>query len=140
MTYRCKHFEIRELVPESVFNARGLFSWDLLDAGLLMTLDALRDRYGAITVNNWASGGAFKESGLRDPFTTTGAKWSMHKFGRAADLKFAGKSAIEVFDDILKNDTFPHLTCMENAQITKTWLHIDTRNHSQPQKIWIVNP
>ncbi len=141
MSYRCDHFDIRELVGPDVFAKRGMLAWDLMDAELLRTLDQLRKRYGVITINNWADGGTFKESGLRDPLTTTGAVWSMHKFGRAADLKFKDVSAMDVQEDVLAHpDLFPLLTCMENAEATKTWLHVDTRNHSQQQQIWIVNP
>lgn len=141
MTYRCQHFKIQELVGPDVWNKRAMMAWDLMDAELLMTIDQLRERYGEITINNWADGGTFKESGLRDPFTTTGAAWSMHKFGRAADLKFAGKDVRDIQADILAHASdFPLLTCMENAEATKTWLHVDTRNHAQQQQIWIVNP
>jgi hypothetical protein len=53
-----------------------------------MMLDALRDKFGPITVNDWSWGGTFKESGYRSATSRTGAKYSQHRYGRAFDCKF----------------------------------------------------
>jgi len=141
MGYRCEHFLLQELVGPELFKARGERCWEMLDVNLLRTIDLLRKRYGPIVVNNWHAGGAFTESGLRDFNTTTGAAFSMHKLGRAADGKPKGIGPKEMEIDIMRRPAdFPQLTCIENTKITKTWIHIDTRNHMQPQQIWIVNP
>ena len=137
----CRHFQLAELVPPAVLNARGEHAWELLDAALLETIDLIRDRYGPITINNWQAGGTFGESGLRLPGTATGALWSQHKYGRAADLKFANAVPKDVQADILAHaEHYPRLTCMEDAAKTVTWLHVDVRNHQQPMQIWIVQP
>lgn len=139
--YRCKHFIIQELVGPDVFTARGERAWELLDAGMLQMLDRLRDKFGTCVINNWHKGGSFKESGLRDFGTSTGAKYSMHKFGGGFDLKFGQHTAKEVFDYVLAHpDEFPFITAMENVLATKTWLHVDGRNHNQQSQIWVVNP
>jgi hypothetical protein len=141
MGYHCEHFTVQELVGPEIFKARAERCWEMLDPALLKVIDQLRKRYGAITINNWQAGGPFSESGLRDPMTTTGAKYSMHKLGRAADLKFQAGDPREVQADLLERPTdFPLLTCMEDAKATLTWLHVDTRNHQQDRQIWIVNP
>lgn len=141
MGYRCEHFIIQELVPKSVYDARGELAWQLLDPAVCHMLDLLRKRYGPITVNNWHAGGAFSESGLRDPFTTTGAQWSMHKFGKANDCKFKDATPGEVGNDLLAHPEYaPLITCIENPAITKTWLHVDTRNHNDAKQIIVVNP
>ncbi len=136
---RPTNFIVQEFVDRDVFEARGQAAWDLLCPKLLIVVDTLRKRYGPI--NNWHTGGPFHESGLRDPFTKTGAKWSMHKLGRAVDLKFSNVTPIEVQEYILSHpEEYGTLTCMENAAITKTWLHADTRNHDKPQQLWVVDP
>lgn len=139
-TYRCRHFRLQELVGPAVYKARGDRAWEMLSTGMLITSDQIRDKFGATTINNWADGGPFSESGLRDFNTLTGALYSMHKLGKAYDWKFRDSSPIEVAAYIVAHeDEFPYLTTLENPQITKTWLHGDDRNHSQ-QRIWVVNP
>ncbi|MGH8235412.1 MAG: hypothetical protein ACREXP_00130 [Steroidobacteraceae bacterium] len=138
--YRPSSFGLQELVPPIIYNSRGESAWELLDERALMTLQALRDALGPITVNNWHSGGAFKESGLRSFDTSTGAKYSQHKFGRAFDCKFGKVTPREAADYILKHpERFPLLTTIENPDATPTWLHVDCRNHNR-QGIWVVNP
>lgn len=140
MIYRPKHFALHELVGPAVFAERGERAWELLRPGALMALDALREKFGPITVNNWKSGGQYKESGLRDFGTSTGAKYSMHKYGGAFDCKFKDYTPKEVAAYILAHpQEFPTLTCIENPDSTPTWLHIDDRNHGQAG-IWVVNP
>lgn len=139
-SYRPKHFALVELIDESTFKERGNQAWDLLRPDFLRTLDQLRERFGPITVNNWHIGGQYQESGLRRPESATGAKWTMHKFGGAGDLKFRDLTPAEVSAAILaKPEDFPFLTTLENVEMTVTWLHVDVRNHAR-DGIWIVNP
>ena len=102
MTYRPRYFELRELVPPDIFDARGEAAWELLDLRALVTLDALRERFGPCIVNNWHVGGPLRESGLRNPLTSTGACYSQHKFGRAFDCKFRHADPREVYQRIMR--------------------------------------
>jgi hypothetical protein len=139
MIYRPKFFDLQELVGPEIFKFRGGSAWELLDAGALLTLDRLRQRFGPITVNNWNVGGKFTESGYREWDTKTGAKFSMHKFGKAFDCKFAKVTVREAADFIIANHAeYPHLTTIEDPDATKTWLHIDCRNNPE-QKLRIVH-
>ena len=139
-TYRPKYFKIQELVGPACHAARGDRAWELLQVDMLVSLDQLRRKFGPLTVNNWADGGQYRESGLRDFDTATGAKWSMHKFGGAADCKFRDAKPPEVSAYILANPAeFSFITTLENVQFTPTWLHFDCRNTDR-QSIWIVNP
>lgn len=139
-TYRPKHFILQELVGPEIFKARGERCWEMLSSGMLITSDALQEKFGTIIVNDWHDGGPFHESGLRDWKTATGAEWSMHKLGRALDWKFKNVDPQEVSAYIIAHpEEYSYLTTLENAAITKTWLHGDDRNHNQP-RIWIVNP
>ena len=128
VTYRPEHFELFELVGPDVFQARGEGAWELLDPRALMTLDALRRVFGPCVVNNWRTGGTFKESGFRGSNTETGARYSQHKYGRAFDCKFREATPIDVQAYVLDHPgDFQYLTTIEDAEITRTWLHFDVR-------------
>lgn len=138
--YRCKHFVIQELVGPQVFKDRGEQAWQLLRPDACMSLDALREKFGPITVNNWHIGGAFKESGLRDFSTSTGASYSMHKFGGAFDSKPKSCAPKDIYDYVLAHsEEFPLIRRVENIAATPTWFHCDVANTGQ-QKILVVNP
>ncbi len=124
--YKPKHFLAYELVPPNVYKDRGEKSFQLLDNRALITLDALRDAYGRITVNNYKWGGDRQWSGLRTPDSPYYSPYSQHTFGRAFDCIFSNTNAEIVRQDILKNpDRFPFITFLE---MDISWLHFDTRN------------
>lgn len=140
MNYRPRSFLLQELVPPEVFEARGERAWELLNPLALMSLQSVRDKFGPIVVNNWHAGGAYKESGLRAFDTSTGAAYSMHKFGAAYDCKSSTATPTGMFEYIITHrEEFPYVTVLEDVQYTPTWLHIDCRNHNKPG-IWIVKP
>lgn len=140
MCYRPENFSLQELVPPDIYKSRGDRAWELLDCYALITLQALRDAFGPITVNNWHAGGPYKESGLRSFTTSTGAAYSQHRFGRAFDCKIKGVTPHEAMHYVLAHpEKFPHLTTIENPDATPTWFHFDVRNHNK-QGVWIVNP
>lgn len=130
MSYRPKYFALNELVPPNVLAERGERAWALMDDRILRGADWLREKFGPAVINGRFGGKAFTESGLRDPFTTTGAKWSQHKFGRALDLKFTKVTVQEVCDYIIRNPKEARengITTLEDIRDTPTWLHIDCR-------------
>lgn len=130
MSYKPKHFIVQELVDPAIYEAKGDAALAMLDPALLESADKLRDRFGPCTINNWHSGGQYKESGLRRPDTKTGAAKSAHKIGKALDLKFAKATPREVYDHILKNPSlYPGITELEDVACTPTWLHIGCRAH-----------
>lgn len=133
--YKCKNFTIEELVPPDVLQDIGEeLCWGLLDERLLVTIDALREVYGPMTINNWHIGGNRRQCGFRND-EGTGAKYSQHRFGRAADLLPKNKKPAEIRADILKNPKkFGFITAMENVE---GWLHIDVRNC---EAIKVFNP
>jgi hypothetical protein len=131
MSYRPKHFALNELVPPDVIASRGEQAWQLMDERILRGADWLREKFGPCVINGKFGGKGFTESGLRNPLTTTGARWSQHKFGRAVDLKFLKVNVKEVYDYILANQPEARangITTVENIIDTKgQWLHIDCR-------------
>lgn len=138
--YRPPNFELRELIPPQIHVARGDRAWQLLDVRALMTLQALRDKFGPLVVNDWHIGGRYRESGLRSFTTSTGAVWSQHRYGRAFDCKFKECKPFAVAEYVMAHqDEYPHLTTIENTIATPTWFHFDVRAHDH-EGIWIVDP
>ena len=124
--YKCKHFAIHELVPPDVYKERGERAWELLDDRLLITVDALRDMYGQMTINNYFWNGPRHWSGLRTPDSPYYSPYSQHTFGRAADCLFEVHTAEHVRNEILANRTmFEHINSIE---LGVSWLHFDVRN------------
>lgn len=127
-SYRPRYFDLRELVPPDLYMARGQSAWELIEPRLLVVADALREKFGPLTVNNWHLGGSYTQSGLRDPVTGIGARLSQHKRGAAIDAKFRDAAPRKVFDYLLEHaDEWPLLTVLEDVEHTPTWIHIDVR-------------
>lgn len=132
--YKCKYFSIKELVNPDLLKQIGeITAWKLFDDRLLKCADLIREKYGACTVN----ASRLTDCGLRDPQSKTGAKYSMHKIGRALDLhirsielQFAGKKAekTKAYDkirqELLKDRNFDVLSFEDGV----SWLHCDTGN------------
>lgn len=137
-----ENFILQEFIPPDIYKERGDNAITLLDDRIISLAQYFRTLYGVVTINNWHNGGNYKESGLRRSDTSTGAKYSQHKYGRAVDLKFSDKTVQEVYQDIMDNKQMFYnagLRAVENINATPTWLHIDVRN-TGVQSIIIVNP
>lgn len=131
MIFRPKFFILQELVPPSMFDKYGEECWSYFDPNLLIALDKLRAHFGPIVINNWHNGGPYKESGLRELGSATGAPKSAHKHGMAADCKPRDCSVLHMYDYILDNQKeFPEVKRMENHDATPTWVHVDTVAHT----------
>lgn len=134
--YKCKYFKITELVNPDLLKKIGEdVAWLMFDDRLLKLADAIREKYGACTVN--ASG--LVDCGLRAPDCKSGAQYSMHKIGRALDLhirsielEYVGNRAGKiraynlVREQLMLLPQFDKL-CFEN---NIPWLHIDTGNRA----------
>jgi hypothetical protein len=130
MSYRPKYFALNEVVHPAAIQALGERAWTLMDERILRGADWLREMFGPCIINGKFGGKGFTESGLRDPFTKTGAKFSQHKFGRALDLKFHKVTCKEVYEYIIRNPGQARengITTVEDIAFTGTWLHIDCR-------------
>lgn len=145
MGYRPKYLRLYELFPRELyerFKHDPLRLWSLMDDRVLWTADQLRERFGAIRVNDWRSrDGGFQLRGFRPWDTDIGAALSQHKFGRALDCNFKNATAQEVQVDIRENQNRPqylHITCIEDGV---SWLHFDVRNHErQKYGLLIIKP
>lgn len=137
------HFSLEELVAPEIYehSAIGGRAEDFINVNTVPTLEDLRADFGPITVNDWHIGGSYKDSGLRSPNSTVGAKLSAHRFGTGFDLKFNDHKAEFVYFHILNNqDKYPFIRRMENAEHTRTWLHIEISTNHRNGDIIIFNP
>ena len=124
--YIPKFFEAYELVPPEVYAERGDRSFELIDDRVLITLDALRTKFGPIIINNYMWGGHRKWSGLRTPGSPDYRDYSQHTFGRAMDCLFADISVEAVRQYLIDHpEEFPYITAFEKDV---NWLHFDVRN------------
>jgi len=137
-----KNFSLEELVHPDFINMLGDRAAHLINPRLVDTCQALRDQVQTgITINDWHRGGNFKFSGLRPLDSTVGAKRSMHKTGKAADLKFTGLTAEKVYYHILNNqDKYPYIIRMESIDYTPSWIHIECDYDKRAGQIAIFNP
>jgi len=131
ISYKCKHFTIKELVSKKVYEDRGDKAWALFDPRALITLDALRDRVNVpLTVNNWSykTPGTAQYRGLRTEGTPYFSPYSQHTFGRAFDVVSNHITAEEMRQIIFKerSELFPYITAVE---LGTSWLHFDVRNN-----------
>jgi len=141
MYYEPKHFDLSELVPPQVQSELGDQAILLLEPRMLMMIDGIRNFFNRrITVNNWHYGGQFTLRCFRPSDTTTGARWSQHKFGRAADMDIEGYTAEQARSIILANQKNPELTYISVMESKVNWVHADCRNIKSTSGIVLVNP
>jgi len=135
-----KHFCLEELVDPSYIQIFGSGAIRYIDRELLLDLDQLSEDIGGIIVNNYSRGGRLSESGLRRLDTATGAKLSLHKYGKAFDCHPLKLSPQELYKHILDNrKKYPSIMRMEDITKTPGWVHIDSGWHPN-DLIMIVQP
>lgn len=130
-----EHFCIQEFVDPQTFKDRGEASIGLINKKLIDIAEFIRSKIGKpVTINNWHTGGQYKESGLRNPNTKTGAKFSQHKLGNAIDCKASGFGGNEWYEFVNANAKELYnlgVRRIEDKKLATTWLHIDTKEHGK---------
>lgn len=136
-----KNFYLDEFVHPEVYSRFQGRSRLFIRQELFEIAQAVRDQFGAIYINTWSHGGGLKESGLRLPDTTTGAKFSMHKYGCAIDIHplEAKPSAVREFVKAHYEDIFKPLGLKRMEANTPTWVHLDVGNTGSDELL-IFNP
>jgi hypothetical protein len=93
----------------------------------------IREQTGQpVTINNWASGGQYKESGYRTPASKTGSPTSEHRVFNGWDFKIGTWSGQQMFNWAVQNAAALYALGArryEDVSLTPTWLHIDGREH-----------
>lgn len=137
------NFYLDEFIDPITYSQYGANSIWFIDQRIITIAQLLRDISGKpVTINNWLTGGYYKESGLRRPATNTGAYLSLHKFGKAIDPKVKDLVVPEVHH--LIHAFWPRfkeagLTTIEDLALTPSWTHMDCRQ-TNLKEILIVKP
>ena len=125
-----KNFTIYEFIFPELAQSIGLNPIWYIDPKVISMAQFLRSRFNQpVTINDWSTGGGYTLSGLRPFLTRTGARLSLHKFGKAIDVKIRDIDPIEVQEDIIQNQEIymdAGVTAIEKG--TPTWTHLDCRN------------
>lgn len=139
MFYKCKYFDIRELVDRDTHIHYGDKAWMFLNPTALQALDGIREFFEvSVAVNDWYRGGNFQYRGFRSRFCNIGGDYSQHRFGNAFDCDVRGWDAEAVRQKILMskdNILLENITCLEEKV---KWLHFDCRNSMD--RIVLVRP
>ena len=151
-----KNFSLSEFIDPSIYKELGDTSIKLLDSRLPIIAQEVKDiltehykKNVRVTINGNLNGHIYTESGLRKDNTTTGAKWSDHKYGRAIDCKFSLDDSTvlpikDVYFILTQADNLSRLlklglTTIEDINYTKTWLHLSVR-YTLKEGLTIVQP
>lgn len=138
-----EHFELEEFINPADFAEHKENSIDLIDRKIIDIAEFIRTDTGKpVTINNWHTGGQYKESGLREATTTTGAKKSAHKEGKAIDVKIKDWTGNEWYEYVKKNAKKLYqlgARRIEDKSLATTWLHIDTKEHGLPNVITVID-
>ena len=120
MFYKPKYFKQQQLVPPQYVD----MCWKIMDDRILRSADCLREKFGAIWINNYSKD--FKYSGYRPMDCEVGKQYSQHKFGRALDLKFFNDVDFDEVTEFIQTQFLP----ISMVIVYDTFIHIDCRNGS----------
>lgn len=132
--YKCKFFNIKELVSPIVYERWKEQAWMFFDEDVLRELDYIRETYNnPIIINNWYVGGNLKQCGLRSNLDDLVKKQktlylSAHCMGKGFDLHCTKGFHKKLFDHIynlIKNKKLKKFKRLENFNNTLTWVHCD---------------
>ena len=132
-----KYFKIQELVSPQTFEKFGEGAWIFISPKWITILDTIREHFGKpVIINNWHTGGQFKNRGLRVPGCGVGKETSQHYQTplQCSDFNVSGVSDIEVKKAIMKDwEKFYKLGVrrMESHIDAPTWCHLDCKETNQ---------
>lgn len=133
------NFYLHEFIPKKQFDELGNMSIILIDQRIFSIAQAVRNKFGTITINDWYWDGKRNYSGWRPDFPDVGAKYSQHKFGRAIDMLPKDCTAEEIRQSIKKNEAYWYQQGIRVIENNVSWLHVDIRYTNSTQIQWI-NP
>ena len=126
---RCKYFKIEELVSKETFDLiKEDTLWKLFDAKLLVTIDALKEKFpeGTMSINTWKWQGDRNQSGLRTKNSKYYSPTSQHSVGRAVDCVFSDYDEDSVRQYVINHpDEFPYI---KGIELNVSWCHFDVRS------------
>lgn len=131
--YKCKHFDIKELVSKKIYETYGDFCWKIFNEQVLKDLDTIREQLKLpITINNWHLKGSFSQCGYRsniDPIVKAKSSpyMSAHCFAIGFDLHCSdNKKLFELCKNLINTNVLKAFKRLESPITTKYgWVHID---------------
>jgi hypothetical protein len=135
-----KNFFLDEYIPQELYQRhedRPHILIGLLDRRLLRADQKLRNIFGPVTINNWATGGVRNWSGIRIPGSPYYSPTSQHSWGRASDKLFARATPEEVRTYIKTHWKKLGITCIEEGV---DWVHSDVRYVMRQKELLLVYP
>lgn len=138
-----KNFVLQEFINPNIYAIHGEKSIDLIDKKLIDIAQFIRDKTGvSVTINTWHTGGHLKDCGLREQNSTTGAKKSQHKLGKAIDVHIGNWTGQQMNDWAKehKKELFDlGVRQIESAALTTSWLHCSTKETGVNNGIQIID-
>ena len=122
------NFYLDEFIHPEIYHRFGANSKLYLSSDLVDLVQAIRSKYGKpININTWATGGARKNSGLRDYKNPLGGRLnrSRHYYGLCVDMVCSDIKGLQ--NHIDENKEYYHklgLRVIENFNHTPTWCHV----------------
>lgn len=125
---------IQEVVHPETYAKYGSASQWFIDYRLPLIFEEMRKDLGPLFANTWSLskpdifGQVYRDRGYRRPESTTGAKESQHRSGRALDVSSVKYNASELRQYV--RDNFKKLNALGLTTIEKDtpgWLHFDLR-------------
>lgn len=135
-----RNFFLDEYIPEGLYHqleSKPHILIGLLDKRLIAADQRLRNVFGPVTINNWATGGDRNWSGIRTPGSPFYSATSQHSWGRASDKIFVQATPEEVRDYIKENWKKLGITCIEE---NVGWVHSDVRYVMNQKELLLVYP
>lgn len=135
-----KNFYLDEYIPKSLykeFEHKTHILIGLLDRRLISADQKLRNVFGPVTINNWATGGERNWSGIRTAESPFYSRTSQHSWGRASDKIFSNASPQEVREYIMENWKKLGISCIEE---NVSWVHSDVGYIMDQQELLLVYP
>lgn len=131
------YFRMEEFVPPLIYNkilkSKNPLAtfYTYVNPQIISIATFTRELFGKpLIVNNWHTGGTYTLRGYRPSNTKIGAKFSMHKLGKAFDFDVVGLPDSDVKAFIMKNQESFYkagVRRMESALDAPTWTHLDIK-------------
>ena len=135
-----KNFYLDEYIPEGLYRQlenRPHVLIGLIDRRLITADQRLRNVFGPVTINNWATGGDRNWSGIRTPDSPFYSPTSQHSWGRASDKVFSHATPEEVRSYIKIHWKKLGIKCIEE---NVSWVHSDVRYVMKQKELLLVYP
>ena len=138
------NLSLYEVIPKREYDlvkAGKVPVFNLIDMRMVMADQKFINRYGTTIINNWHDGGSNQFCGYRPWDCAEGARYSLHRMGKATDKHPVKVTVQEVHADLIK---YPDLfyamgyTIAESPAMTPSWVHTAIADTGQLKLLMVV--